>query len=61
MKASLLPRQNVRLMWFKAEQVPFQILRKVEFSLSSYDASQSTITRTGQFQIVLTDVPKQVP
>lgn len=61
MKATLLPRQNVRLMWFKAEQIPFQVLRKVEFSFSSYDASQATIYRTGQFQIELTDVSRQVP
>src|SRR5271157_2045221 len=61
MKATLLPRQNVRLMWFKADGIPFQILRKIEFSYSTYDAPQATISRTGQFQIELSDVPKQVP
>ncbi len=61
MKATLLPRQNVRLMWFKVETVKFQTDRKLEFTFSTYDAQQATINRSAQFQYVFTDLPKQVP
>ncbi len=61
MKATLLPRQNVRLMWFKVDNLKFQSDRKTEFMYTTYDAQQATINRTAQFQYVFTDVPKQVP
>ncbi len=61
MKATLLPRQNVRLMWFKVENLKFQSDRKTEFMYNTYDAQQATINRSAQFQYVFTDVPKQVP
>src|SRR4030042_504427 len=61
MKATLLPRQNVRLMWFKVERMKFQTDRKLEFMYTTYDAQQATINRSAQFQYVFTDVPKQVP
>lgn len=61
MKATLMPRQNVRLMWFKVENLKFQSDRKTEFMYNTYDAQLATINRTAQFQYVFTDVPKQVP
>ncbi len=61
MKATLMPRQNVRLLWFKVEAVKFQTDRKLEFTYNTYDASQATINRSAQFQYVFTDIPKQVP
>lgn len=61
MKATLLPRQNVRLMWFKVERTKFQTERKVEFMYNSEDTQQATINRSAQFQYVFTDVPKPVP
>ncbi len=61
MKATLLPRENVRLAWFKAENIKFQYDRKAELTFSSSYLQQDTISRTGSFQIVFQDVPKQVP
>ncbi|MBN2152370.1 MAG: hypothetical protein JW839_13040 [Candidatus Lokiarchaeota archaeon] len=61
MKATLLPRENVRLAWFKAENVKFQHDRKVELSYTQHNLQQDAISRTGTFQIVFQDVPKQVP
>ncbi len=61
MKATLLPRQNVRLIWFKVETVKFQTERSLEFTFSTYDAQQATINRSAKFQYVFTDLPKQVP
>jgi len=61
MKATLLPRQNVRLAWFKAEGINFQYDRKVELSYSQSNLQQDTIARRGTFQIIFQDVPKQVP
>nr|MDO8087363.1 hypothetical protein [Candidatus Sigynarchaeum springense] len=61
MKATLLPRENVRLVWFKAENIKFQHDRKVELAYSQSNLQQDTISRTGTFQIVFQDVPKQVP
>jgi hypothetical protein len=61
MKATLLPRDNVRLAWFKAEGINFQYDRKVEVSYYQSSLQQDTISRRGRFQIVFQDVPKQVP
>ncbi len=48
-------------MWFKVEALKFQADRKLDFTYGSYEAQQATINRSGQFQYVFTDVPKQVP
>lgn len=61
MKATLLPRENVRLAWFKAEGINFQYDRKVELSYYQSNLQQDTIARPGRFQIVFQDVSKQVP
>jgi hypothetical protein len=61
MKATLLPRDNVRLAWFKAEGINFQYDRKVELSYYQSSLQQDAISRRGMFQIVFQDVPKQVP
>ncbi|NMC05112.1 MAG: hypothetical protein GYA24_07875 [Candidatus Lokiarchaeota archaeon] len=61
MKATLLPRQNVRLAWFKIENIKFQHDRKVELSYYPSNLQQDTIGRSGTFQIVFQDVSKQVP
>ncbi len=61
MKATLLPRENVRLAWFKAENVKFVYDRKVELYYSDSNLQQDAISRQGTFQIVFQDVPKQVP
>ena len=61
MKATLLPRENVRLAWFKAEGINFQCDRKVELSYYQSSLQQDAISRRGLFQIVFQDVPKQVP
>jgi len=61
MKATLLPRENVRLVWFKAEGVKYQHDRKVELYYSESNLQQDAISRTGTFQMVFQDVPKQVP
>jgi hypothetical protein len=57
----MLPRENVRLGWFKAEGIKFQHDRKVEIAFSSSELQLDTISRHGTFQIIFQDVPKQVP
>jgi hypothetical protein len=61
MKATLLPRENVRLAWFKLDNVKFQNDRKVELLYAESNLEQDAISRSGTFQIVFQDVPKQVP
>ncbi|HME52478.1 MAG TPA: hypothetical protein VKM55_09695 [Candidatus Lokiarchaeia archaeon] len=61
MKATLLPRENVRLAWFKAADINFNYDRKVELIYYQSNLQQDTIARRGTFQIIFQDVPKQVP